>query len=364
LHPPRPPHAFRAIWKERPSSQLFAAVRPVPRFGPLRWAARSERRFTPHPHPRNATHSEDGDRHRELRPRLDADGHGEAAATRARTTSKRTASTQMYLNEIDPFCCAVLRKNFPEAQVDERDIRDVQPADLTHEQCHFFAGIGGFPLGLAWANWEGPIWTGGFPCQDISVAGKGAGLEGTRSGLWWEWHRLIAECRPPLLLIENVPALRVRGADQVLSALEELGYACGAFVVGAEHVGAPHKRLRAFLVAHCNSEGPQVYASQPGDSRPQLQAPERSRWPSRPSEPQHEWEAPRLAYSQGREASVSGQSREGSAAGKSLGRLGNSVAGVSGRVAGRRREKLKSLGNAVVPQVVQAIAASLLALRK
>lgn len=59
----------------------------------------------------------------------------------------------MYLNEIDPFCCAVLRKNFPEAQVDERDIRDVQPGDLAHDQCHFFAGIGGFPLGLSWAGW-------------------------------------------------------------------------------------------------------------------------------------------------------------------------------------------------------------------
>ena len=161
----------------------------------------------------------------------------------------------MYLNEFDPFCCRVLRKNFPEAHVDERDIRLVEPADLVgFAECHFFAGIGGFPLGLRWAGWSGPVWTGGFPCQDISTAGKGAGLAGERSGLWWTWFALIRACRPVWLLIENVPALRTRGADDVLAALEAEGYACWPLVVGAEAVGAPHRRERVWIVAHAKGD--------------------------------------------------------------------------------------------------------------
>ena len=97
---------------------------------------------------------------------------------------------------------------------------------------------------------------GGFPCQDISVAGKGAGIEGERSGLWRELFRLVQECRPRWVLVENVSALRTRGADRVLSDLEAEGYACWPLVVGAWAVGAPHKRDRVWIVAHRNSAGP------------------------------------------------------------------------------------------------------------
>lgn len=91
---------------------------------------------------------------------------------------------------------------------------------------------------------------GGFPCQDISVAGKGAGIEGERSGLWRELFRLVQECRPRWVLVENVSALRTRGADRVLSDLEAEGYACWPLVVGAWAVGAPHRRERVWIVAH------------------------------------------------------------------------------------------------------------------
>jgi site-specific DNA-cytosine methylase len=87
-------------------------------------------------------------------------------------------------------------------------------------------------------------------CTDISVAGKGAGLgKRTRSGLTWrEMFRLIRGLRPVLLVIENVPRLRTLGADRVLAALERIGYACRALVVGAEHVGAPHRRHRVWII--------------------------------------------------------------------------------------------------------------------
>lgn len=90
---------------------------------------------------------------------------------------------------------------------------------------------------------------GGFPCQDISVAGKGAGIEGERSGLWRELYRIVCECRPRWVLVENVPALRTRGADRVLTDMEEAGYTCWPLVVGAWAVGAPHRRERVWIVA-------------------------------------------------------------------------------------------------------------------
>jgi len=95
---------------------------------------------------------------------------------------------------------------------------------------------------------------GGFPCQDISKAGRGGGLDGSRSGLWWEMRRVIDETRPRWLLIENVSALRVRGADALLSSLEELGYTCWPLVVGAWAVGAGHIRDRVWIVAYLNGD--------------------------------------------------------------------------------------------------------------
>jgi DNA (cytosine-5)-methyltransferase 1 len=96
---------------------------------------------------------------------------------------------------------------------------------------------------------------GGFPCQDISLAGKGAGLAGKRSGLWSEFHRLIEEIRPKYAIIENVSALRSRGLDQVLRALSEIGYDAEWHCITAASVGAPHRRDRIWIVAHTRHRG-------------------------------------------------------------------------------------------------------------
>ncbi len=96
--------------------------------------------------------------------------------------------------------------------------------------------------------------SGGFPCQDISAAGKGAGIEGARSGLWGEFGRIIGEVRPRYAFIENSPMLVVRGLDRVVCDLAEMGYDARWGVVGADDVGAPHRRKRIWIVAHASRE--------------------------------------------------------------------------------------------------------------
>ncbi len=91
---------------------------------------------------------------------------------------------------------------------------------------------------------------GGFPCQDISLAGKGAGLGGERSGLWAEYARLICEIRPQYVIVENVAALRGRGMGRVLGDLAACGYDATWDCIPASFYGAPHNRDRLWIVAH------------------------------------------------------------------------------------------------------------------
>ena len=100
--------------------------------------------------------------------------------------------------------------------------------------------------------WRGivQVVSGGFPCQDISVAGSGAGIDGERSGLWSEMARIVDEVRPCFVYVENSPALTVRGLGRVLGDLAEMGFNAQWGVLGAVHAGAPHKRERIWIVAH------------------------------------------------------------------------------------------------------------------
>lgn len=100
--------------------------------------------------------------------------------------------------------------------------------------------------------WRGivDVVSGGFPCQDISVAGKGAGIDGERSGLWGEMARIIDEVRPRFVFVENSPALTLRGLGRVLGDLAEMGYDAEWGVLGASDVGSRHKRERIWIVGH------------------------------------------------------------------------------------------------------------------
>lgn len=105
-------------------------------------------------------------------------------------------------------------------------------------------------------QWRGvvDVISGGFPCQDISTAGKGAGITGERSGLWREMARVIREVRPQFVFVENSPALTGRGLDVVLADLASLGYDAEWGVLGASDVGAPHRRQRIWILARLHSD--------------------------------------------------------------------------------------------------------------
>jgi len=166
-----------------------------------------------------------------------------------------------YYNEYDTFNAACLRELIAdgliaEGDVDERSISLVQPGDLRgYTQCHFFAGIGGWPhaLQLARVPHDRPLWTGSCPCQSFSTAGEQRGFDDERH-LWPEFFRLIAECRPVAVFGEQVAAAagEVNGdcwLDLVQADLERAGYAFGSAVFPAEAVGAFHQRERLYFVA-------------------------------------------------------------------------------------------------------------------
>jgi len=155
-----------------------------------------------------------------------------------------------------------------------------------------FSGIGGFEQGLEWSGLGHTVWQveqnefcrkrlkrhwpnadrsvtdvreagsatlprvdlicGGFPCQDVSSAGKGAGLAGSRSGLWFEFSRIVEEIQPTWVLVENVTSGARRWVDAVLSDLEQLDYEALPVSLSACDVGAPQRRARVFIVANSN----------------------------------------------------------------------------------------------------------------
>ena len=111
------------------------------------------------------------------------------------------------------------------------------------------------------------ILCGGFPCQDVSVAGKGAGLEGERSGLWVHFARIIGETRPRYVVVENVPGLIRRGLVRVVADFHRLGYAVVGTRIAASDFGAPHKRERLILVAHAHGVTARISTGAPARSR-------------------------------------------------------------------------------------------------
>lgn len=141
--------------------------------------------------------------------------------------------------EIDDYCTQVLQRHWPDVPR-YRDVRGV-------------TGRGG----KGWRRYERltpvDVMVGGFPCQDISVAGRGAGIQaGTRSGLWFEFERLIGELRPRVVFLENVSAILARDGTVVIGSLAALGYDARWGTIRAADAGATHQRERWFCVAYAN----------------------------------------------------------------------------------------------------------------
>ena len=137
--------------------------------------------------------------------------------------------------EIDPYCRSILLARQRDGMLEPFPIWD----DVTT--------FDGYP-------WRGrvDVVSGGFPCQDISAAGKGTGIRGSRSGLWAEFARIIGEVQPRFVLVENSPMLTVGGLGVVLGDLAALGYDARWGVFSAADVGARHQRERMWIVAYAN----------------------------------------------------------------------------------------------------------------
>ena len=127
-----------------------------------------------------------------------------------------------------------------------------------------------FPIWDDVCTFDGKPWrgrvdvvSGGFPCQDISAAGRGEGITGERSGLWMEMARIIGEVRPRFAFVENSPMLTTRGLGTCLGDLASLGYHARWGVVGAIHAGAPHKRERIWILAYTPDDGSGWWEQQP-----------------------------------------------------------------------------------------------------
>lgn len=136
--------------------------------------------------------------------------------------------------------------------IDDRNIKDVESIDLIgFTRCHFFAGIGGWEYALQLAGWpkDRPVWTGSCPCQPFSAAGKGWKEKDPRH-LWPDFRRLIAECRPPTILGEQVASKAgYEWFTGIRADLEGMGYAVGSADLCAASQGAPHIRQRLYWVA-------------------------------------------------------------------------------------------------------------------
>ena len=246
--------------------------------------------------------------------------------------------------EQDGYACRVLRKHWPTLPIFE----DVCTLTKSRLKSH---GI------------EANVICGGFPCQDISTAGKGAGLDGARSGLWREYARLIREIRPAYAVMENVAALRSRGLDRVLGDLAAIGYDAEWHCIPASAVGAPHIRDRCWIVAYPVRRGASRGAG------PLVREGVIEAYPGYPATPQVERDGPTLADPAGEQVRRLPRRSEAEISMRRLGprnedwpywspepNLPRVADGIPDRL-----DRNRCLGNAVVPQVVELIGRAIVA---
>jgi len=174
---------------------------------------------------------------------------------------ERAGMRTLWFCEQDPFCQRVLARHWPGVPIHSDVCALVGDADRASSDAHATAGasrsatgerggVGALPVRVPYVD----VLCGGFPCQDLSYAGAGAGLTGARSGLWSEYARLIGELGPRYVVVENVAALLARGLGTVLADLAALGYDAEWDCIPASAVGAPHRRDRIWLVAYPGSD--------------------------------------------------------------------------------------------------------------
>jgi DNA (cytosine-5)-methyltransferase 1 len=206
--------------------------------------------------------------------------------------------------------------------------------------------------------WRGrvDVVSGGFPCQDISCAGKGAGIEGERSSMWKHMARIIGEVQPRYAFVENSPMLVGRGLAVVLADLAEMGYDAEWGIVGAHHAGAPHKRDRIWIVAYApRLTNRRMTAKSNGSRSGEINSPDNAsrarRGDDRPQDGKAVADANGTGCKEQRFAISDGQEHETAECGgwwatePDVGRVANGVAS--------RVDRLKAIGNGQVPSVAQ-----------
>jgi len=262
-----------------------------------------------------------------------------------------------YFSEVDPWCCELYQKRFPDA-IPLGDIKGIDCETLADTE-----GIRGWsilrPNGQperkrteASSQDEGWIITGGFPCQDISVAGKGEGIGGERSGLWFEYWRIIRDLRPRYAIVENVGALTFRGLDAVLGSLAEIGYDAEWQDIRASDVGAPHRRERIWIVAYPRREHDNGRRCGRTDETETGSLGRSSRCSQIKDVSDTDVSTDQQGKPQSDIRTVSGSVGEsrhttGWATEPDVGRLAHGVS--------RRVDRLRGLGNAIVPQIAELI---------
>jgi DNA (cytosine-5)-methyltransferase 1 len=209
------------------------------------------------------------------------------------------------------FCQRVLRKHWTEVPIYDR-VEEVTAQRLRSDGIAIDAICGG------------------FPCQDISLIGEGAGLSGEQSGLWREFARLVGELRPRFVIVENVAALTHRGMGDVLGALASLRYDAEWHCIPASYVGAPHERDRIWIVAYSDCAGLEGHAWNEAGEPEQGRHDEGSRGSTR---------APRL--------SGGADPARWWASEPDVGRVAH---GISNRV-----DRIEALGNSLVPLIPELI---------
>lgn len=245
-----------------------------------------------------------------------------------------------FFSEIEPYAIKLYKLRFPEA-INFGSIIEIDFDKLKKE----------YP-----GEW---VITGGFPCQDISIAGKGVGLDGKRSGLWFEMWRAIRILQPRYVIAENVSALTFRGLDRVLSSLAEIGYDVEWQDIRASDVGAPHRRERIWIVAYpdmqrclhrkSKKQSTKRGINALGDATPsstEVAYPRRKLWESGNSKRMDTDKAKRTSSELHNKSGSKGQ-RGNWEIEPDVGRLAHGIPNTM--------DRLKGLGNSIVPQIAKIL---------
>jgi DNA (cytosine-5)-methyltransferase 1 len=266
--------------------------------------------------------------------------------------------------EIDPFARKVLAKHWPEV-LRHDDVRTWPPVPewIVDRNAYWHSGDG-----VRVRNLRVDCIVGGFPCQDISYAGKGAGLQGERSGLFYEVCRIVSEMGPRFVVLENVAALLTRGMGDVLGSLASLGYDAEWHCIPAAAVGAPHIRDRVFIIAYANGWRLKKFQKRNREAesrRPAQQRDNAMRFRDDVADTSGDGREQRLPHDRRGDKGIGAWKEHRPFCSGCVPKrdqweiepdVGRVVDGLPGRV-----DRLRGLGNAVVPQVAEYVARRIIA---